>query len=390
MNTPLAWLNLLHQKKRTLVAVAGVAFAVLLIFMQLGFYGAAEGTATLLYDELNFDIILISPQYIEVNRANTFPGNRLAQALAVNGVAEANPLYVTAASWRNQNAPEGAPGKPQTIMVIAFRPQDQVFRRSGKDVQKYIDQYLGELQKPGRALIDKRSKSEFGETETLKNYYAVEIGVSRVELVGQFELGSGFSSNGVVLMSDETFRQALPYAPPNRPSLGLLRLEPGANPDKVIEDLKAHLPDDVRIFSRQQIAKRERDFWIKATSIGLIFQLGVGVALIVGVVFVYQVIASDISNRLHEFATLKAMGYGPGYLARTVLQQAIYIAAISYFPGLLATMLLYLVAREQTGIPIGMTLSRAIFVLVLTAAMCSISGVLALRKVQSADPADLF
>src|SRR2546427_9510361 len=95
MKTPLAWLNLVHQKKRTLVAVAGVAFAALLVFMQLGFFGAAESTATIVYDQLNYDIILVSPQYIDINRAGTFPAERLHQALAVPGVERVAPVYVS-------------------------------------------------------------------------------------------------------------------------------------------------------------------------------------------------------------------------------------------------------------------------------------------------------
>src|SRR5882724_9039913 len=100
MKTPLAWLNLVHQKKRTLVAVAGVAFAALLVFMQLGFYGAAEGTATIIYDQLDFDIILLSPQYIDLSRAGTIPSERLRQALAIEGVAEVAPVQVSFGSWR--------------------------------------------------------------------------------------------------------------------------------------------------------------------------------------------------------------------------------------------------------------------------------------------------
>src|SRR5438067_12553940 len=105
MKTPVAWLNLVHQTKRTLVVVAGVACAVLLVFMQLGFYGAAESTATIVYDELNFDVMLTSPHYIDINRAGNFPAARLNQALAVPGVAGAAPVDVAFGAWRNADAP---------------------------------------------------------------------------------------------------------------------------------------------------------------------------------------------------------------------------------------------------------------------------------------------
>src|SRR5437667_7091594 len=183
MKTPLAWLNLVHQKKRTLVAVAGVAFAVLLVFMQLGFYGAAEGTATIVYDELNFDVMLTSPQYIDINRAGTFPAARLNQALAVPGVAEATPMYVAFGPWRNADAPPQYASRPQNIMVMGVRPQDDVFRSSGKNLRGVVEQFRGELQKPGEALIDSRSHTEFG---NFSPGHSVEVGPQRIDIVGQF------------------------------------------------------------------------------------------------------------------------------------------------------------------------------------------------------------
>jgi putative ABC transport system permease protein len=387
MKTPLAWLNLTHQKKRTLVAVAGVSFAALLVFMQLGFYGAALGTATLIYDQLDFDIVLVSPQYIDINRAGTIPTDRLHQAQSVAGVEFAAPVYVSPAPWRNADAPPQYAYKPQTIMVLGFRPQDAVFRRDGRGIQKLIDRHRDELQKPGEALIDRRSHAEFGNFAPGQQ---VEVGPQRVEIVDQFTIGTGFGANGLIVVSDGTFRRIRSAFPSGQASLGLIRIVPRADAAAVAARLNEILPADVRAMTAEALADRERSHWVEQTSIGLIFRLGVGVALFVGVIFVYQVISSDITNRLHEFATLKAMGYGPVYLALVVMQQAALIALLGYGPGLLGALGLYALARGATGIPIGMNLGRAILVFVLTVAMCSASGVLALRKVQSADPAELF
>jgi putative ABC transport system permease protein len=387
MKTPVAWLNLVHQTKRTLVAVAGVAFAVLLVFMQLGFYGAAEGTATIVYDELNFDVMLTSPQYIDINRAGTFPETRMSQALAVPGVAEAEPMNVAFGAWRNADAPPRYASRPQNIMVMGVRPQDTIFRTTQKNLRAVYDQFRDELQKPGEALIDTQSHAEFGD---FSPGHSVEVGPQRIDIAGQFTLGTGFGANGLIIVSDETFLRIYPWYPPDRASLGLLRLAPGADANEVARRLRAALPDDVTALTRDEVAERERRQWVEKTSLGLIFRLGVGVALFVGVVFVYQVISSDIANRLHEFATLKAMGYGPLYLAGVVLQQAFFIALLAYGPGLVGSLVLYTLTRGTTGVPIGMNFGRAVLVLTLTLGMCAVSGIFALRKVQSADPAELF
>jgi len=105
---------------------------------------------------------------------------------------------------------------------------------------------------------------------------------------------------------------------------------------------------------------------------------------------VYQMMAADIQNHLSEYATIKAIGYRNGYLFRVVLWQASLLAIVGFIPGLLASEGIYEVTRQAARIPIDMTASRAIFVLLLTVAMCFCSGLLAIRKLQSADPADLF
>jgi putative ABC transport system permease protein len=387
MKTPLAWHNLIHQKKRTLVAVAGVAFAALLIFMQLGFFGAAQGTATIIYDQLDFDVVLLAPQYIDINRPGTFPAERLQQALAVQGVESASPVYVGAAPWRNPDAPARYAYKPQTIMVLGFRPEDEVFRRDGVGIQQVVDQHRAELQMTGPALIDDRSHAEFGRFDPGQ---FVEVGPQKVEVVGRFSLGTGFGANGLIVVSDSTFLRIREGFPSGRASMGLIRVAAGVRSEDVAARLADMMPKDVIVLTAAQLGDRERGHWVEETSLGLIFRLGVGVALFVGIVFVYQVIASDIANRLHEYATLKAMGYGPAYLASVVLKQAALIAVLGFFPGLAGALGLYALARGATGIPIGMTAMRIALVFVLTVVMCSASGVLALRKVQSADPAELF
>jgi putative ABC transport system permease protein len=126
------------------------------------------------------------------------------------------------------------------------------------------------------------------------------------------------------------------------------------------------------------------------TSVGIIFGFGVFVALLVGTAIVYQVLSSDISSRIAEYATLKAIGYPRKFLSRLVLQQALILAVAGFVPGLILAELLYRLTEHMTHISIEMTLARAAAVLLLSVAMCAISGMASLAKVHSADPADLF
>src|SRR5205823_3165774 len=114
------------------------------------------------------------------------------------------------------------------------------------------------------------------------------------------------------------------------------------------------------------------------------------VALLVGTVFVYQVISSDITQRFAEYATLKALGYGNRYLAGVVLQQAVLYGVLGYVPGFALTLILYQWGSAATTLPIAMNAERALVVLALAVGMCAVSGLFAVKKVRTADPADLF
>ena len=376
MKTPLAWLNLLHQKTRTVVALAGVAFAVVLILLQLGFLASVRQTATRIYDHLDFDLLLVSPQYLHLMKAGTIPRVRLAQAAAVPAVDSSMALDVGFQLWRNADTRQR-----RGILVMAFDPRDRLIA-----LAEVADQQ-DRLAKIDTALVDQLSRAEFGpKTQGI----TIEVGRKNVHIAGEFALGTGFSADGAMVTSDETFHRLLPFRRPTDISLGLLRLAPGADPDQTARALRSALPRDVQVMTRAEMAAHERRHWMTKTSVGIIFGFGVLVALFVGTAIVYQVLSSDIASHLAEYATLKAMGYPRRYLSRLVLAQALILAVAGFAPGLILAELLYQVTERMTHIPIEMTLPRVVGVLILSVTMCAVSGLASLAKVHSADPADLF
>jgi len=118
--------------------------------------------------------------------------------------------------------------------------------------------------------------------------------------------------------------------------------------------------------------------------------MGTIIGFIVGTVIVYQILYSEVADHLPEYATLKAMGYTQKYLLVVVLQEALILAILGYIPGFTFAIFLYDLARNATLLPIVMTSSRAVMVLVLTILMCFTSGAIAVQKLRAADPADIF
>jgi putative ABC transport system permease protein len=148
--------------------------------------------------------------------------------------------------------------------------------------------------------------------------------------------------------------------------------------------------DDSRVLTMQGFINFERTYWQRSTAIGFIFTLGTIMGFIVGIVIVYQILYTDVSDHLAEYATLKAMGYGNWYLSGVVIQEAFVLSILGFIPGLVISFALYNLTKNATRLPVDMTLERGIQVLLLTMTMCVISGAISLRKVQSADPAEIF
>jgi putative ABC transport system permease protein len=374
--TPLAWLNLVHEKVRTLVAMAGVAFAVILILMQLGFYNSVRLTASLVYDKLDFDLLLASPDYLYMVRSGTLPRERLQQAESHPDVTRAMPLYVGLNLWRMHNT-----GHERGLLLMGFNPADRVF------LLPELNRQCAKIEQRYHVLMDRMSHPDFGPhtpgTEA-------EIGGKRILIRGNFTLGTGFSADGAVVCSDLTFSRLMPARPLKSLSLGLVKLRPGADPGRVAGELANVLPEDVVVYTRPQINAQDRHHWVMKTSVGIIFGLGVVLAVLVGVAITYQVLSSDIDNRLSEYATLKAMGFPPGYLSWTVLTQSFILAVGGFIPGLIISRAMYAITSRAAHVPMQLTLPMAVGVFVLGLLMCAISGMLSLRKVQNADPATLL
>lgn len=367
--------NLKHSKVRTLVAIGGVCFAVTLLFMQLGFFATVSLSAMLIYDGLDFDIVLTSPNYVVLTQASTFPRSRLHQAQAHPEVARVMPLQVSRHIWRN---PETRFHWPAVLLGV--NPRDPVSRRPE------LAQQLPALARPDTLLIDTLSKAVLGPQES---GVEVEVGSRNLHIIGQFTTGPGFEA-GLIVVGDQTYARIFGGRPLSAVNIGLVKLRPGADPEQVVADLRRNLPADVRVLTRRELADKEVRYWLISTSTGVIFISGVTIALFFGVVITYQVLSLEVNQRLPEYATLKAMGFSDARLNGIVLKQAIIFAVVSYLPGFFIAVGIYAVGAAMTGMPMGMTLSRAAGVFALNLFLCCISGLLALRILRRADPVELF
>ncbi|RCJ30607.1 ABC transporter [Nostoc minutum NIES-26] len=384
---PTAWLQLRYQKVRLIVALSGVIFAVVIIFMQLGIRDALFDSAVRLHKGLEGDCFLISPRSTSLIAMETFSERRLDQVLAFAEVDFVAPIYLDFAQWKN---PETR-NYWRNLYVIGFDLRYRIFNLPG------VNENIEALKIPDTVLFDRNSRSEFGPiVSDFKQKKTVTTEVNsrgnnrKIDVVGLFELGTSFGSDGNLMVSHVNFLRIFSNRQKGFIDVGLIKLKPGTDIQIFIKQVENYLPPDVKVLSKQQFIQFEKNYWQSSTAIGFIFNLGVGLGLIVGMVVVYQILYTNVSEHLPEYATLKAMGYQHKYLLSMVLQQGLFIGILGYIPGFLISILQYEITKKATLLPVEMTFNRAIFVILATIIMCFISGATAVGKLKSADPADIF
>ncbi len=382
---PLAWLQLKREKIRLLIALAGIGFAVILMFIQMGFQDALFDSAIRMHQNLKGDIFMVSPQSTALIAMKSFSQRRLYQALGYEGVQAISPIYLDFGLWKN---PENR--RTRGILVIGFDPKVPIFDLPG------VVQNLDKIQLSDVVLFDDKSRAEFGPIPKLfqeGNPVITEVGGRKVTVGGLFEMGASFGADGNLVTSDLNFLRIFERRKQGIIDIGAIQLKPGTDMPAVLAKMRHEIQDvygDVKILSKQELIAFEQDYWKSSTAIGFIFTLGTVIGFVVGIVIVYQILYTDVTDHLAEYATLKAMGYRNVYLLSVVFQEALILSIMGYIPGYLLAQGLYTLTRNATSLPIAMTQQRGITVLCLSITMCVISGAVAVRKVQDADPADIF
>jgi putative ABC transport system permease protein len=373
MRTPIAWRNLTHRKTRAAVALCGICFSVLLVFMQAGFHAAVLSSATAVYRAMDADIFITSPLYVFLGRTGTIPRQRLFQVQGAAGVRAVTSFFADTQAWRN----------PQTrlrhsMLVMGIDPTRNIFR---------VPRELASQMDNGRILLDSLSRPEYGPQDV---GVVTEIGELQVRIAGKYRIGPGFATEGAAMVDDDTFIRLVPGSSIEKPSMGIVQLDSTADPKLVAETLRRILPEDSNVFTRAEMIDREERYWAEQTSIGPVFAAGGVLGLVIGIVVLYQVMVSDLMTHLREYATMKALGYNTARLRWIVLQEVSAFSIGGFVIGSLLSAQLHKIVRDATGLPMSMPLSRVAGVFVLTLLMCWTAGLLSTRRLRRADPADLF
>ncbi|XGV98685.1 MAG: ABC transporter permease DevC [Leptolyngbya sp. BL-A-14] len=380
--TPLAWLQVRREQTRLLVAIAGIAFADILIFFQLGLMESAYVSATGMHDRLRGDLFLVNAISDNINTIRPFPRARLVQVAGIDGVSSINALYTGIGQWRSPSNRTF-----WQVQVYGLNPANPAMDIPNGQAK------LSQLKMLNSALFDQAARPDLGDVAgqlQQSNVLTAQVNNFAIQVTGVFTMGASFSSDGNLIVSDSTFLRLFPERQADEIDIGIITLKSGVDLEQVQATLRAKLPNDVVVLTKEEYIQRERAYWSQVSPIGVIFGFGTIVGFLVGTVIVYQILYSDVSDHLPEYATLKAMGYSDRYLIGVLLQEALILAILGFVPGYAISLGLYGLIAQATLLPVQMSMSRAVLVFVMTLVMCISSGAVAMRKLQSADPADIF
>lgn len=372
---PLAFHMLLHQKGRLTLSLAGIAFAVVIMFMEIGFFNGINDSQANLPPLMNADLLVMHARRYSMVETSTLPRHRLSAIAALDEVREAIPFYEGVGTLRINGGK-----RLRTISILAF-PQDTSSPLNLDGLAGYQEA----LKIERNVLYDRRSRDIYGD---IKSGSKIFLGGRPYNVVGTVEIGPNIIQDGFVIMGESTWVMHTGKA--DQMNLGLIRLKPGADIEAVKRKMSGILPADTIFMTPEEARHREVLFTIESKPTGAVFGIGVLIGFLIGVIICYQILFNEIIDHWPQYATLKAVGFTKKFLISLVVKQSLWLSVMGFIPGLAGGAMLYFAIQSYTKILMLVTLTRVLFVFTLTVLMCLAASYFAVKKVLTADPADLY
>jgi putative ABC transport system permease protein len=378
---PIGWLQLTHKRSRFAAALAGVAFANVLVFVQLGLMNSMAAATLRPYAFFEADIMISAGDANALAEGGNVARQWMLQAMADADVREGMGLFVGNVTWDRGGTDIG-------LTTFGIDPAQRAF------VSPEVTADLALLQVQNAVILDRLARGLTPEEAAAirpQSPVTFEAQGRTLTAPDTFAGGGGFGGDGYMLASDQTFLGLFPERTSAAPDHILLRLRPGADVEAVVTRLRGLISDPtLRIRSYAEAAAEDLRYQQTQRPTGVIFGFGVLIGVLVGLVIVYQVLSADVADHMREYATFKAMGYGPRFFLGVVFEEALILGVLGFVPGVaIGTGILTLMGKVTT-LPLSMSFSMAVMVFVGTILFSALSGAIATRRLAAADPADLF
>jgi len=370
----LAIKNLLHDKLRSAMTIAGVAFAVTLVFVQIGLFLGLLDNASVTIDRIDADLWVTSRNTPNVDFAHGFPEGYVQRVRSVDGVERADNLLI---QFLNVALPNGAEEG-----MLAYGLED--FSRWG--IPWNVEEgSLADLRRGDFLFLDASAERRYGP-------FAVgdhrEIFGYRVKIIGRTREALSFTTTPIGFLDYRLVQRLAGDRIAGKTTYILVRLAPGADLATVRAEIARRLPYN-DVYTRAEWARRSRGYWVASTGLGLNMYLTVFLGCLVGVVVVAQTLYTSTMEHLKEFGTVKAIGGSNADIYRILGTQATLAALVGYAVG--GGMAAALgPAMAKIGLKLIVTPELGAVVFAGTLALCLGSAFVSFRKVARIDPALVF
>jgi putative ABC transport system permease protein len=370
-----AYANLTQHRPRLTATLGGVGVALFLLLLQIAVLNAASQKVTALFDDFDFDMVIVPDTYQFLLSFDTLNRVTLEEAAATRGVADTFGLNAVPVQMMQ------LPSRHVAYLFLIGLDDGGQFLRDGA-----IRDNLQKLDSSHAILMDSQSLADIGPTDPGTR---LQINGENLTVMGQFKLGLFFYGEGSGIVRNADFTRLADH-PPRSISMGLLKLQPGADPEDVRARLMKNLPADTLVLTRRELVTQERAYFLSTKPVGVMMYISMLIAYLVGSVIMIQVLSTDISNRLGEYAVLKAMGFNAPFVYGVGAAQAALLALGGLVPALLLGGVVLWGIEYQTHLPTGLGLGLIGTMLGIALLLAAGSAVIALRRLARADPAELF
>lgn len=367
--------NLVQNRVRFLVAVSGAAMPIILLFLQMALLQAVGSQVNRLYSFFDFDLAIVPATYEYLYSGSTFDTSIMSEAAAMHGVADTFILNVASAAWSTDQNAHSSP-----IILIGI-DDDPAFITDSN-----LARGAGELQESNAVLLDAYSSPEIGQ---MAGRATGMVNGRAVSVVGHFGLGLFFYADGAVVLKNPSFPEFAERSS-HEASIGLLRLRPGSDVAAVTSELQEALPPEVRVLRRSELVDNEKAFFLTNKPIGLYVRVGMLIAVLSGIVILWEVLSTEISRRISEFATLAAIGFHPAFFFGVGICESFLLGFAAFVPAFAISAIVLAMIELTTSLPSHVTMGLSLEILLIVAVMCGICSLSVVRRIARADPADLY
>ncbi|MDP3296647.1 MAG: ABC transporter permease [Thermodesulfovibrionia bacterium] len=363
-----------YDKVRSLITLAGVVFAVALIFAQIGIYLGLMETSSTIIDHTNGDIWITSRNSKNFDFSQPFPERKINQVLAAEGVKDAEKLIVT---WGVIKQKQGG---TEQVEIIGYNPDTGI-----GGPWKMKTGHFRDVKNGNYAIVDESSMRRLGRFE-IGDYR--EILNRRLRVVGISEEVKSFTTAPIIFTSYKIAQNLGGYVGPDNTVFIIASVEDGYSDKEVINTLRRSL-SNVDVYTKDEFSRKTRLYWTIETGVGLSFLITILISFLIGMLIVGQTIYNSTIEYLKEFGTLKAIGATNLNIYQIIFSEALINASIGYVIGLIFT-LLSIKIYDAIEMVFTIKLWVALLVFFLSLIMCLSAAFFSVRKVRKIDPALLF